>query len=72
MYGVELYAAVRLAVVDEGLSHHEAGRRFGIDRRTCAAESPSLYRPATVSDCARSSRTPRARRSTSGGRVLSF
>ena len=25
MYGVELYAAVRLAVVDEGLSHHEAG-----------------------------------------------
>ena len=26
MYGVELYAAVRLAVVDEGLSHHEAGR----------------------------------------------
>ena len=34
MYGVELYATVRLAVVDEGLSHHEAGRRFGIDRRT--------------------------------------
>ena len=34
MYGVELYAAVRLAVVGEGLSHHEAGRRFGIDRRT--------------------------------------
>ena len=34
MYGVELYAAVRLAVVDGGLSHHEAGRRFGIDRRT--------------------------------------
>ena len=30
MYGVELYAAVRLAVVDEGLSHHEAGRQFGI------------------------------------------
>ena len=26
--------AVRLAVVDEGLRHHEAGRRFGIDRRT--------------------------------------
>ena len=23
MYGVELYAAVRLAVVDEGLSHHD-------------------------------------------------
>ena len=34
MYGVELYAAVRLAAVDEGLSHHEAGRPFGIDRRT--------------------------------------
>ena len=34
MYGVELYAAVRLAVVDEGLSHREAGRLFGIDRRT--------------------------------------
>ena len=34
MYGVEIYAAVRLAVVDEGLSHHEAARRFGIDRRT--------------------------------------
>ncbi len=34
MYGVELYAAVRLAVVEEGLSHHEAGRPFGIDRRT--------------------------------------
>ena len=34
MYGVEFYAAVRPAVVDEGLSHHEAGRRFGIDRRT--------------------------------------
>ena len=26
MYCVELYAAVRLSVVDEGLSHHEAGR----------------------------------------------
>ena len=34
MYGVELYAAVRLAVFAEGLSHHQAGRRFGIDRRT--------------------------------------
>ena len=34
MYGMELYTAVRLAVVDEGLRHHEAGRRFGIDRRT--------------------------------------
>ena len=34
MYDVELYAAVRLVVVGEGLSHHEAGRRFGIDRQT--------------------------------------
>ena len=34
MYGVDLYAAVRLTVVDEGLNHREAGRRFGIDRRT--------------------------------------
>ena len=34
MYGVELYAAVRLVVVEEGLSHREAARRFGIDRRT--------------------------------------
>ena len=34
MCGVELYAAVRQAVAEEGLSHHEAGRRFGIDRRT--------------------------------------
>ena len=34
MYGVELYRDVRLAVVDEGLSHREAARRFGIDRRT--------------------------------------
>ena len=34
MYGVELYRDVRLAVVEEGLSEREAGRRFGIDRRT--------------------------------------
>ncbi len=34
MYGVELYREVRLAVVDEGLTHREAARRFGIDRRT--------------------------------------
>ena len=31
MYGVELYEAVRLAVVDDGLSHHEAGRRPKLD-----------------------------------------
>ena len=34
MYDVELYAAVRLAVDDEGLIHREAVRRFGIDRPT--------------------------------------
>ena len=34
MYGVQLYARVRLAVVAEGLNHSEAIRLFGIDRRT--------------------------------------
>ncbi len=53
MYGVELYAAVRLAVVDEGLSHHEAGRRFGIDRRTVKkmlsySSPPGYHRTAPV------------------------
>ena len=51
MYGVELYAAVRLAVVEEGLSHHEAGRRFGIDRRTVkkmlSYSAPPGYRRTT-------------------------
>lgn len=32
MYSVEFYARVRLAVLREGLSQREAGRRFGIDR----------------------------------------
>ena len=32
MLGVELRTAFRLAVVDEDLRHHEAGRRFGIGR----------------------------------------
>ena len=45
---MELYAAVRLALVEEGLSHHEAGRRFGIDRRTVKKmlrySAPSDYR----------------------------
>ena len=38
----------RLVVVEEGLSHHEAGRRFGIDRRTVkkmlSYSSPPGYR----------------------------
>ncbi len=42
MCGVELYAAVRLAVAEEGLSHHETGRRFGIDRRTKPVRRPKL------------------------------
>ena len=57
MYGVEFYAAVRLAVVDEGLSHYEAGRRFGIDRRTVkkilSYSAPPGYRrtkPVTLDD----------------------
>ena len=36
MKGVELYRRVRHAVQIEGLSHREAGRRFGIDPRTVA------------------------------------
>ena len=39
---MELYPAVRLAVVDEGLSHHEACCRFGIDRRTAPVRRPKL------------------------------
>ena len=34
MYGVELYARVRLAVFRDGLSHRQAARRFGLDRGT--------------------------------------
>ena len=34
MYGEQHYAAIRLEVVVEGLSHREVGRRLGIDRRT--------------------------------------
>ena len=34
MKRVELYARVRYAVMIEGLSRREAGRRFGIDPRT--------------------------------------
>ena len=53
MYGVELYAAVRLAVVEEGLSHRATGRRFGIDPRTVKkmlsyAAPPGYRRPKPV------------------------
>ena len=34
MYHVDLYRRVRLACHHEGLSHREAARRFGIDRKT--------------------------------------
>ena len=34
MCGVKLCVAVRIAVVEEGLNHREAGRRLGNDRRT--------------------------------------
>ena len=50
MYGVELYAAVRLAIVGDVLSHTEADRRFGIDRRTVkkllSHSAPPAYRRA--------------------------
>ncbi len=36
MYSVELYRKIRLACRHEGLSGHEAARRFGVDRRTVA------------------------------------
>ena len=50
---MEFYAAVRLAVAKEGLSHHEAGRRFGIDRRTvkkmlCCSAPPGYRRARPV------------------------
>ena len=49
MYGVELYAAVRLAVVDEGLSHHEAGRRSGIGVVSCIGPlAPHGFRVALI------------------------
>ena len=44
MYGVELYAAVRLAVGDEGLSHHEAGRRF----QRCPRRNRSVFRLSRI------------------------
>ena len=31
---IEAHPVVEVLVVDERLSHHEGGRRFGIDRRT--------------------------------------
>jgi transposase len=34
MFRVELYGAVRRAVMVDGLSHREAARRFGVHRNT--------------------------------------
>ena len=34
MFTVELYAAIRRAVMIEGLSRREAARRFGVHRNT--------------------------------------
>ena len=46
--GRELYATVRRAVVEKGLRHCEAGRRFGIDRQTVgkmlSCSAPPGYR----------------------------
>jgi len=48
MYGVDLYRRVRLACHHDGLSGHEAARRFGINRRTVAkilsSSAPPGYR----------------------------
>ncbi len=48
MYGMELYAQVRRAVLVDGMSRREAARRFGIDRKTvdkiCAHSAPPGYR----------------------------
>ena len=41
MYRVELYGAVRLAVVDEGLSRHEAGRLPSLDENAAIRRSVS-------------------------------
>ena len=43
---MELYAAVRRAILDEQLSRWEAARRFGIDRRT--VKKMLSYAPALV------------------------
>lgn len=34
MYGVELYSKIRMAVLRDGMSQREEGRRFGVDRGT--------------------------------------
>ena len=45
MQGLALYAAVRSAVVEEGLSHREAVRRFGIDPQTLKKMLSNLAPP---------------------------
>ena len=66
MYGVEPYAAVRLAVVEEGLSHREAGQRFGIDRRTAKKmlrySAPPSYRRTKRGQAAEAGRVHRHHR----------
>ena len=72
MYGVELYAAVRLAVVDEGLSHlTRRAARFGIDRRTVkkmlSYSAPPGYPPDEAGQAAEAGRVHRHRRRDPGG-----
>jgi transposase len=48
MYRMEIYAAVRRAVLADGMSKREAARRFGVDRKTvdkmCGHSAPPGYR----------------------------
>ena len=67
MYGVELYAAVRLAVVDEGLSHDDPSRRFGIDRRTVKKMLSYSAPPDEAGPAAQAGRVHRHRRRDPGG-----
>ena len=71
MYCVELYAAVRLADVGEGLSHREAGRRFGIDARTVkkmlSYSAPPGYRRSKAGSATEAGRLHRHHRRDPGG-----
>lgn len=52
MYGVELYSKICMAVLRDGMSQREAGRRFGVDRGTVAKmvehSVPTGYRQTKV------------------------